>query len=58
MKHLLSWSIAVLFTTIFAVITLDFYYTIVVSILSFIGSYTFWNSWLKAIKKTAKHGNA
>ena len=58
MKHILAWSTAVLFTALFAMITSDFHYSIVFSILMFIASYTFWNNWFDAIKKTAKHGNA
>lgn len=58
MKHILAWLTAILFTTLFAMISFDFHYSIVFSVLSFIGSYAFWNNWFDAIKKTAKHGNA
>lgn len=51
MKHILSWSTAILFTAIFAMISFDFHYSVVASILSFIGSYAFWNSYY-AEKKT------
>ncbi len=57
MKHILSWATAILFTAIFAMISFDFHYSVVVSILSFISSYAFWNSFY-AEKKTVKHGNA
>lgn len=53
MKHILAWSTAVLSTALFAMITSDFHYSIVFSILSFIASYAFWNKWFEAIKKTA-----
>ncbi|MGI2311051.1 hypothetical protein [Staphylococcus cohnii] len=56
MKHILSWSTAILFTTMFAIISFDFHYSVVVSILSFIGSYAFWNNYY-AIKKTESNGN-
>lgn len=58
MKHILAWSTAILFTALFAMITSDFHYSIVFSILSFIASYSFWNNWFEAIKKTVKHANA
>ncbi|MFB2226520.1 hypothetical protein G9V12_09720 [Staphylococcus aureus] len=58
MKHILAWSTTILFTALFAMITSDFHYSIVFSILSFIASYAFWNNWFEAIKKTAKRGNA
>lgn len=45
MKHILSWVTAILFTTLFALISFDFHYSVVASILSFIGSYSFWNSY-------------
>ncbi|WP_186311701.1 hypothetical protein [Staphylococcus saprophyticus] len=57
MKHILAWTTAILSTMIFAMITFDFHYSIVFSILSFIGSYAFWNSYY-AEKKTDKHANA
>lgn len=57
MKHILAWTTAILSTIIFAMITFDFHYSIVFSILSFIGSYAFWNSYY-AEKKTAKRANA
>ncbi|MDW4022593.1 hypothetical protein QI305_06495 [Staphylococcus saprophyticus] len=57
MKHILAWSTAILFTMIFALITFDFHYSLVISVLSFIGSYVFWNSYY-AQKKTAKRANA
>ncbi|MFZ7646570.1 hypothetical protein ACO1B2_07850 [Staphylococcus saprophyticus] len=57
MKHILSWATAILFTAIFAMISFDFHYSVVVSILSFISSYAFWNSYY-AEKKTAKRANA
>lgn len=57
MKHVLAWSTAILFTTLFALITFDFHYSLVFSILSFIGSYAFWNSYYVE-KKTAKRVNA
>ena len=57
MRHILSWSTAVLSTALFAMITSDFHYSIVFSILSFIASYAFWNNWFEAIKKTAKRAN-
>lgn len=57
MKHILAWSTAILFTMIFALITFDFHYSLVISVLSFIGSYVFWNSYY-AEKKTDKHANA
>ena len=56
MKHILAWSTAILFTMLFALITFDFHYSLVFSILSFIGSYAFWNSYY-AEKKTASNGN-
>ncbi|MDW4018923.1 hypothetical protein [Staphylococcus saprophyticus] len=57
MKHILAWSTAILFTMLFALITFDFHYSLVISVLSFIGSYAFWNSHY-AEKKTDKHANA
>ncbi|WP_185284918.1 MULTISPECIES: hypothetical protein [Staphylococcus] len=57
MKHFLAWSTAVLSTAIFAMVTSDFHYSVVFSILSFIASYSFWNNWLEAIKKTASNGS-
>ena len=57
MKHILAWSTAILFTMLFALITFDFHYSLVISVLSFIGSYAFWNSYC-AEKKTDKHANA
>ncbi|MDW3894486.1 hypothetical protein [Staphylococcus saprophyticus] len=57
MKHILAWTTAILFTTLFALITFDFHYSLVFSILSFIGSYAFWNSYYVE-KKTAKRANA
>ncbi|WP_210126602.1 hypothetical protein [Staphylococcus sp. GDY8P83P] len=56
MKHILAWSTAILFTALFATISFDFHYSVVVSILSFIGSYTFWNNYY-AIKKTESNSN-
>ncbi|MGD3158221.1 hypothetical protein [Staphylococcus cohnii] len=56
MKHILAWSTAILFTTMFAIISFDFHYSVVVSILSFIGSYAFWNNYY-AIKKTESNSN-
>ncbi|MGS0667711.1 hypothetical protein ACU40O_09910 [Staphylococcus arlettae] len=58
MRHILAWSTATLSTAIFAMITSDFHYSIVFSILSFIASYAFWNNWFDVIKKTAKRANA
>lgn len=58
MRHILAWSTATLSTALFAMITSDFHYSIVFSILSFIGSYAFWNNWFDVIKKTAKRANA
>ncbi|MDW4045966.1 hypothetical protein QI200_11965 [Staphylococcus saprophyticus] len=57
MKHILAWSTAILFTMLFALITFDFHYSLVISVLSFIGSYAFWNSYY-AEKKTDKRSNA
>lgn len=57
MRHILAWSTAILSTMIFALITFDFHYSLVFSVISFIGSYAFWNSYY-AEKKTAKHANA
>ncbi|WP_186311659.1 hypothetical protein [Staphylococcus saprophyticus] len=57
MKHILAWSTAILFTMLFALITFDFHYSLVISVISFIGSYVFWNSYY-AEKKTDKHANA
>lgn len=57
MKHILACATAVLSTALFAMITSDFHYSILFSILMFIASYTFWNNWFEAIKKTVKHGN-
>ncbi|MDW3788473.1 hypothetical protein MXE48_06440 [Staphylococcus saprophyticus] len=57
MKHILAWSTAILFTMLFALITFDFHYSLVISVISFIGSYVFWNSYY-AEKKTAKRANA
>ncbi|MDW4090871.1 hypothetical protein QI261_00400 [Staphylococcus saprophyticus] len=57
MKHILAWTTAILFTMLFALITFDFHYSLVISVLSFIGSYAFWNSYY-AEKKTAKRSNA
>ncbi|MDW4471278.1 hypothetical protein [Staphylococcus saprophyticus] len=57
MKHILAWSTAILFTMLFALITFDFHYSLVISVLSFIGSYAFWNAYY-AQKKTAKRANA
>ncbi|MDW4149033.1 hypothetical protein [Staphylococcus saprophyticus] len=45
MKHILAWLTAVLSTALFAMVTSDFHYSIVFSVLSFIGSYAFWNSY-------------
>ncbi|MDW3983157.1 hypothetical protein QI298_09990 [Staphylococcus saprophyticus] len=56
MKHILAWTTAILFTMLFALITFDFHYSLVISVLSFIGSYGFWNSYY-AEKKTASNGN-
>ncbi len=58
MKHILAWSTAILSTALFAMITSDFHYSIVFSVLSFFASYAFWNKWLEEIKKTAKRANA
>ncbi len=58
MRHILAWSTAILFTALFAMITSDFHYSIVFSILMLIASYAFWNKWLEEIKKTAKRANA
>lgn len=52
MRHILAWSTATLSTALFAMITSDFHYSIVFSILMFIASYTFWNNWFDVIKKT------
>lgn len=57
MKHILSWLTAILSTVVFAMITSDFHYSIVFSILSFIASYAFWKEFF-ATKKTAKRANA
>ncbi|MCM3118955.1 hypothetical protein [Staphylococcus saprophyticus] len=57
MKHILAWSTAILFTMLFALITFDFHYSLVISVLSFIGSYAFWNAYY-AEKKTAKRWSA
>ncbi|MDW4137173.1 hypothetical protein QI233_09740 [Staphylococcus saprophyticus] len=57
MKHILAWSTAILFTMLFALITFDFHYSLVISVISFIGSYAFWNAYY-AEKKTAKRANA
>ncbi|MDW4174534.1 hypothetical protein QI188_11530 [Staphylococcus saprophyticus] len=57
MKHILAWSTAILFTMLFALVTFDFHYSLVISVISFIGSYAFWNSHY-AEKKTDKHANA
>lgn len=57
MKHILAWTTAILLTMVFALITFDFHYSLVISVLSFIGSYGFWNSYY-AQKKTAKRANA
>lgn len=57
MRHILAWSTAILFTMLFALITFDFHYSLVISVISFIGSYVFWNSYY-AEKKTAKRANA
>lgn len=57
MKHILAWSTAILFTMLFALITFDFHYSLVISVLSFIGSYAFWNAYY-AQKKTAKRWSA
>ncbi|MBN6203996.1 hypothetical protein JZH61_09150 [Staphylococcus saprophyticus] len=56
MKHTLAWTTAILFTMLFALITFDFHYSLVFSVLSFIGSYAFWNTYY-AEKKTASNGN-
>lgn len=58
MRHILAWLTATLSTALFAIITSDFHYSIVFSVLSFIASYAFWNNWFEAIKKTAKRANA
>ncbi|WP_157951727.1 hypothetical protein [Staphylococcus arlettae] len=58
MRHILAWSTTILSTALFAMITSDFHYSIVFSILMFIASYAFWNNWFDAIKKTAKRANA
>ncbi|MDW3879888.1 hypothetical protein QI350_06455 [Staphylococcus saprophyticus] len=57
MKHILAWTTAILFTMLFALITFDFHYSLVISVISFIGSYVFWNSYYTE-KKTDKHANA
>ncbi|WP_180364796.1 hypothetical protein [Staphylococcus saprophyticus] len=57
MKHILAWTTAILFTMLFALITFDFHYSLVISVISFIGSYAFWNAYY-AEKKTAKRANA
>ncbi|WP_176719572.1 hypothetical protein [Staphylococcus saprophyticus] len=57
MRHILAWSTAILFTTLFALITFDFHYSIAFSIISFVGSYAFWNAYY-AQKKTAKRWSA
>ncbi|MES3641536.1 hypothetical protein ABFV69_06685 [Staphylococcus saprophyticus] len=54
MKHILAWTTAILFTMLFALITFDFHYSLVISVLSFIGSYAFWNNWFDAIKKSER----
>ena len=57
MKHILAWSTAILFTMLFALITFDFHYSLVISVISFICSYAFWNAYY-AEKNTAKRANA
>lgn len=57
MKHILAWTTAILFTMLFALVTFDFHYSLVISVISFIGSYVFWNNYY-AEKKTAKRANA
>lgn len=57
MKHILAWTTAILFTMLFALITFDFHYSLVISVISFIGSYAFWNAYY-AEKKTGKRANA
>lgn len=57
MKHILAWSTAILFTMLFALITFDFHYSLVISVISFIVSYAFWNAYY-AQKKTAKRWSA
>lgn len=57
MKHILAWSTAILFTMLFALVTFDFHYSLVISVISFIGSYAFWNAYY-AEKKTGKRANA
>ncbi|MCD8821223.1 hypothetical protein K2V48_07565 [Staphylococcus gallinarum] len=57
MRHILAWSTAILSTMVFSMITFDFHYSVIFAILSYIGSYAFWNTYY-AEKKTAKHGNA
>lgn len=57
MKHILAWTTAILFTMLFALITFDFHYSLVISVISFIVSYAFWNSYYVQ-KKTAKRANA
>lgn len=54
MKHILAWSTAILFIMLFALVTFDFHYSIVFSILMFIASYAFWNNWFDAIKKSER----
>lgn len=56
MKHILAWSTAILFTTLFAIISFDFHYSVVVSILSFIVSYAFWNSYFTEKKTESVEG--
>ena len=56
MKHILAWSTAILFTMLFALVTFDFHYSLVISVISFIGSYALWNSYYIE-KKTASNGN-
>ncbi|MDW4273865.1 hypothetical protein QI074_03805 [Staphylococcus saprophyticus] len=57
MKHILAWSTAILFTTLFAMITFDFHYSLVFYVVSIISSYAFWNAYY-AEKKTTKRSNA
>ena len=57
MRHILAWSTAILSTALFAMVTSDFHYSIVFSILMFIASYAFWNNWFDVIKKTASNGS-
>lgn len=58
MRTILSHASSILVFGLALVFTEDFFYLLTIYFLAFCTSYMFWNKWIDAIKKTAKHGNA